>query len=34
MKIKLWNVLVLAEKYQELVDWYLYALGLEIVLKE
>ena len=34
MEIKLLNVVMLAEKYQELVDWYQDALGFEIVLKE
>lgn len=30
MKLKLLNVVILADDYQKLVDWYINALGLEL----
>ena len=30
MKLKLLNVVILAENYQKLMDWYINALGLEL----
>lgn len=34
MEIKLLNIVLFAENYQELVKWYQDALGFELVLKE
>lgn len=31
MKLKLMNVVILANNYQKMVDWYINALGLEMI---